>query len=47
MRDALTTAGNAPEWLAEKAGESGNYDPKRQQILYERLEAFLGKHLAK
>ena len=46
MREALTRAGHAPEWLVEKAGESGNYDTKRQQVLYERLEAFLGKYLA-
>jgi dienelactone hydrolase len=47
MRNALIKAGNPPEWILEKDEGHGFYDAKRQQAFYERLEAFLGKHLAK
>ena len=47
MREALIKAGRPPEWILEKDEGHGFYDAKRQQEFYERLEAFLGKHLAK
>lgn len=47
MRDALLRAGNGPEWILEKDEGHGFYDAKRRQEFYERLETFLGKHLAK
>ncbi|MEJ7805174.1 MAG: alpha/beta fold hydrolase [Telluria sp.] len=47
MRDALTLAGRAPEWLVEEEVEDPHYSPQRQQAFYARLEAFLAKHLAK
>ena len=47
MRDALIKVGRPPEWVLEKDEGHGFYDAKRQQAFYEKLEAFLGKHLAK
>ena len=47
MRNALIKAGRPPEWILEKDEGHGFYDAKRQQAFYERLEAFLAKHLAK
>ena len=47
MRDALSKTGRTPEWILEKDEGHGFYDAKRQQAFYERLEAFLAKHLAK
>ena len=47
MRNALIKVGRPPEWILEKDEGHGFYDAKRQQAFYERLEAFLSKHLAK
>jgi dipeptidyl aminopeptidase/acylaminoacyl peptidase len=46
MHDALVKVGRRPEWVFEKDEGHGFYDVKRQKNFYERLEAFLGKHLA-
>jgi dipeptidyl aminopeptidase/acylaminoacyl peptidase len=47
MRSALIKAGRPPDWIVEKDEGHGFYDAKRQQALYERMEVFLAKHLAK
>jgi dienelactone hydrolase len=45
MREALTKAGNPPEWTLEEDEGHGFYDAQRRKQFYEKLEAFLGKHL--
>jgi dipeptidyl aminopeptidase/acylaminoacyl peptidase len=47
MRDALTKAGNAPEWLLAPNEGHGFYDTANRTAFYEKLEAFLAKHLGK
>jgi len=47
MRDALIKAGHPPEWVLEKDQEHGFYDPALRKAFYEKLEAFLGKHIGK
>lgn len=47
MRDALTRAGHAPEWLEEPNEDHGFYDSEHRKQLYLRLEAFLDKHIGK
>jgi dipeptidyl aminopeptidase/acylaminoacyl peptidase len=47
MREALIKAGNPPEWTMEPDEGHGFYDPQRRKELYEKLEAFLGKHIGK
>ncbi|HEY0660336.1 MAG TPA: prolyl oligopeptidase family serine peptidase, partial [Lysobacter sp.] len=45
MRDALTAAGNPPEWFSYDAGHSGWGLPDKLDY-FQRVEAFLAKHLA-
>jgi dipeptidyl aminopeptidase/acylaminoacyl peptidase len=47
MRDALTKAGNAPEWLLAPNEGHGFYDKANRTAFYEKLEAFLAKHIGK
>ena len=45
MRKALTAAGRPPEWfLAEEEGH-GFYNTANRTAFYEKLEAFLGRHI--
>lgn len=45
MRDALTKAGRPPEWLLSKIEGHGFYDRENRKEFYQRLEAFLAKHI--
>ena len=47
MREALTKSGRPPEWLLVDGEGHGFYSEKNRQAFYEKLEAFLAKHLAK
>jgi dienelactone hydrolase len=47
MRDALTKAGRPPEWLLVDREGHGFYDSEHRKEVYQRLEAFLGKHIGK
>lgn len=47
MRDALIKSGYRPEWVLEKDEGHGFYDPVRRKEFYQRLEAFMGKHIGK
>lgn len=45
MRAALIKAGNPPEWMAVEGEGHGFYNTKNRTEFYQRLEAFLAKHL--
>lgn len=45
MRDALIRAGNPPEWILVKREGHGFYDAGHRKEFYERLAAFLDKHI--
>jgi dipeptidyl aminopeptidase/acylaminoacyl peptidase len=47
MRDALAATGNPAEWILENDEGHGFYDAERRKQFFQRLEAFLGKHLGK
>jgi dipeptidyl aminopeptidase/acylaminoacyl peptidase len=47
MRDALTKAGNAPEWYYVDYEAHGFYDTENQAEVYRRLETFLAKHIGR
>ncbi|GAB3443205.1 S9 family peptidase [Massilia solisilvae] len=47
MRDALAKAGNAPEWLLAPAEGHGFYDTANLTAFYQKLEAFLARHIGK
>jgi dipeptidyl aminopeptidase/acylaminoacyl peptidase len=47
MRDALIKAGHPPEWLLTDKEGHGFYDSEHRKEVYQRLEAFLGKHIGK
>jgi dipeptidyl aminopeptidase/acylaminoacyl peptidase len=47
MRDALTRAGRPPEWLLASGEGHGFYTIKNRTEFYQRLEAFLAKHIGK
>lgn len=47
MRDALTKAGNAPEWLLAPNEGHGFYDTANRTAFYEKLEAFLARNIGK
>lgn len=47
MRDALTKAGNAPEWMLDDIEGHGFYDSENRKKFYEKLESFLAKHIGK
>lgn len=47
MRDALTREGRPPEWVLEPDEGHGFYNPARRKAFFEKLEAFLGKHIGK
>ncbi|HVY83335.1 MAG TPA: S9 family peptidase [Steroidobacteraceae bacterium] len=47
MRDALTKAGNPPEWFTEWGEGHGFFDEKHRVEAYERILAFFEKHLGK
>lgn len=45
MRDALIKAGRPPEWMLNDIEGHGFYDSENQKMFYEKLEAFLAKHI--
>lgn len=45
MRDALIKQGRPPEWMAVDGEGHGFYNTKTVQEFYQRLEAFLRKHI--
>jgi dipeptidyl aminopeptidase/acylaminoacyl peptidase len=45
MRDALTKAGRPPEWMAVQDEDHGFYDAEHRKQYYQKLEAFLARHL--
>lgn len=45
MRDALTAAGNAPEWMYVDYEGHGFYDTENATAVYEKLEDFLKRHI--
>jgi dienelactone hydrolase len=45
MRDALVKAGRPPEWFLAPDEGHGFYDTKNVTEFYQRLEAFLAKHI--
>jgi dipeptidyl aminopeptidase/acylaminoacyl peptidase len=45
MREALTAAGNAPDWLVYEGEGHGYYAIEHQREFYKRLIAFLNKNL--
>lgn len=47
MREALTKAGNAPEWLLAPNEGHGFYDTANRTAFYEKLEAFLARNIGK
>ena len=47
MRDALKKAGRPPEWFYVSDEGHGFYAEKNRQAFYEKLEAFLTKHIGK
>ena len=47
MRDALIKAGRPPEWFYVSGEGHGFYAQKNRQAFYEKLEAFLAKHIGK
>jgi dipeptidyl aminopeptidase/acylaminoacyl peptidase len=47
MREALTKAGHAPEWLLAPNEGHGFYDNANITAFYEKLEAFLAKNIGK
>ena len=47
MRDALKKAGRPPEWFYVADEGHGFYAEKNRQAFYEKLEAFLAKHIGK
>jgi len=47
MRAALTAAGRPPEWFLAPNERHGFYDTANRTAFYEKLEAFLGKHIGK
>jgi len=47
MRAALTAAGRPPEWFLAPNERHGFYDTANRSAFYEKLEAFLGKHIGK
>ena len=47
MRDALTKAGQPPEWYYVDYEWHGFYDTENQVEVYRRLESFLAKHIGK
>lgn len=47
MRDALTKARRPPEWMYVKDEGHGFYTEKNRLAFYEKLEAFLARHIGK
>lgn len=47
MREALIKAGRPPEWMFVDGEGHGFYSEQSRTAFYEKLEAFLAKHLAK
>ena len=47
MREALTKAGNPPEWLVFNYEGHGFYKAEHNIEFYDRLASFLGKHIGK
>ena len=45
VRAVLVKAGRAPEWLYAANEGHGFYDTKNVTLFYEKLEAFLEKHI--
>ncbi len=47
MKKALEAAGNAPEWYVESKEGHGFYTPENRAAMYEKVLAFLDKHVKK
>ena len=47
MRDALIKAGRPPGWMLVKREGHGFYDSEHRKQFYQRLEAFLARHIGK
>ena len=47
MREALTKVGRPPVWVYVSGEGHGFYAEKNRQAFYEKLEAFLAKHIGK
>jgi dipeptidyl aminopeptidase/acylaminoacyl peptidase len=47
MRESLIKAGRPPEWFYVSGEGHGFYAEKNRQAFYEKLEAFLAKHIGK
>lgn len=47
MRAALSAAGRPPEWFLAPNEGHGFYDTANRTAFYEKLEAFLGRHIGK
>jgi len=45
MRDALTAAGKAPEWMYIDYEGHGFYDTENATAVYTKLEDFLKRHI--
>jgi dipeptidyl aminopeptidase/acylaminoacyl peptidase len=45
MRDALVKAGRPPEWMLVDREGHGFYDSEHRKEFYQRLEAFLARHI--
>jgi dipeptidyl aminopeptidase/acylaminoacyl peptidase len=45
MRDALTRAGRAPEWMSVPGEAHGFYKDENNVAFYKRLEAFLARNI--
>jgi dienelactone hydrolase len=45
MRDVLTKAGHPPEWMLIENEGHGFYDSEHRKAFYQKLEAFLAKHI--
>ena len=47
MREALTKAGRPPEWFYVSGEGHGFFAEKNRAAFYEKLEAFLAKHIGR
>jgi dipeptidyl aminopeptidase/acylaminoacyl peptidase len=45
MREALAKAGNTPDWVEVANEGHGIYDAERRKAYYQKIEAFLAKHI--
>ena len=47
MREALIKVGRSPDWVYVEDEDHDFYAEKSPQAFYEKLEAFLAKHIGK